>query len=348
MTRAVGEFDLIARHFATRVAPDERVLLGIGDDCALLRAPTPGQVLAVTSDMLVAGRHFVDDADPASIGHKTLAVNLSDLAAMGAEPLGFTLSLALPTIDDDWLRAFCDGMFALSRRARCPLVGGDTTRGPLCLSVTVFGQVPPSQALRRSGARRGDDLWISGPVGGAALAVAARAGGDPVPAGAARRLDWPQPRLELGLRLRGLASAAIDVSDGLAGDLSHVLQASGCSGARIELARLPIAPEIGASVADSVAGSPDHWLRFVLDGGDDYELLFTAPPSARDAIFALGDRPRPGERASIGARTSPGDADPLGDTPSLIGSLSADVGILIVEPDGARRRWDPNSYDHFK
>ena len=329
MSERSGEFGLIRRHFARRVAPNDKVLLGIGDDCALLRAPLQGQVLAVSSDMLVEGHHFLADADPASIGHKSLAVNLSDLAAMGAEPLGFTLAIALPRIDDAWLDAYCDGLFALAQRADCPLVGGDTTRGPLCVSITVFGQVPPDEALRRSGARPGDDLWISGPLGGAAFAVAARAAQRSVPADAARRLDWPEPRLELGRALRGLASAAIDVSDGLAGDLSHLLEASACAGARIELARLPIAPALDTlprveRASDIDNGPVPERLRFALDGGDDYELLFTARPAARTAIDAL-------------AQGS-----------SRIGSVSAEVGILLSTPDGSKHRWRPASFDHFR
>ncbi|MGE0315614.1 MAG: thiamine-phosphate kinase [Lautropia sp.] len=338
-----GEFDLIRRHFAARRTADARVLLGIGDDCALLAAPEAGQVLAVSSDMLVEGRHFFAGTDPASVGHKTLAVNLSDLAAMGAEPLGFTLSIALPVVDDDWLRAFCDGLFALAARARCPLVGGDTTRGPLCLSVTVFGQVPAAQAFRRSGARVGDDLWVSGPLGGAALAVARRAAGSPVPADAARCLDWPEPRLALARALRGLAKAAIDISDGLAGDLTHVLVASGCSGARIERARVPLAPALGgaAPVAPSHAEAPadagasagpapdaDDAIRFALDGGDDYELLFAADPADRETVAALRPEGTP--------------------APVRIGTVSGDLGILLVGSDGATRRWQPNGFDHFR
>ena len=171
----MGEFELIRRFF--RRPPTGAVILGVGDDCALLRPPDPGQVLAISSDMLVEGRHFFTGTDPASVGHKSLAVNLSDLAAMGAQPLGFTLALALPAIDERWLEAFCRGMFALADRHACPLVGGDTTRGPLAISITVFGQVPPEEALRRDRAQAGDEVWVSAPPN-EALAHALHGGDD--------------------------------------------------------------------------------------------------------------------------------------------------------------------------
>ena len=212
---------------STGPAAESLVKLGIGDDCALLDPVPPGQQLAISTDMLVAGRHFFEGTDPAAIGHKALAVNLSDLAAMGARPVGFTLALALPTADASWLQGFADGLFGLAARAACPLIGGDTTRGPLNISITVLGQVPARHALRRDGARVGDAIWVSGPLGAAALAVARRSQGQPVPDAAARRLDWPEPRLTAGLGLAGVASAAMDISDGLAGDLGHLLTASG-------------------------------------------------------------------------------------------------------------------------
>ena len=229
----MGEFDLIARYF-TR--PPARAVLGVGDDCALL-LPSPGMQLAISSDMLVEGRHFFADVDPFSLGHKALAVNLSDLAACGARPLAFTLALALPRVDEAWLEAFSRGLLALADAHGCELVGGDTTQGPLNICITVFGEVPHGQALLRSGARAGDDLYVSGTLGDARLAlevlrgrVAAPA---PVLAAARLRLEQPTPRIALGMALRGVATAAIDVSDGLLGDLGHILKQSGV-GATVE------------------------------------------------------------------------------------------------------------------
>lgn len=286
----MGEFDLIRRYFAQpaaqlwggAVAPPSLVL-GIGDDCALL-APEPGQQLAISSDMLVEGRHFFADVDPATLGHKALAVNLSDLAAMGATPLGFTLALALPQADEAWLAAFSRGLLALAQQHRCPLVGGDTTRGPLNLCITVFGQVPVGQALRRSGARVGDDIYLSGTVGDARLALEALLGHTTLPADVLQRtrqrLECPAPRLALGQALRGIATAAADVSDGLLGDLGHILTASGV-GAEL----WPEALRQSAAVSPDVRQqAPELAWTCILAGGDDYELVFTAPPSARQAV----------------------------------------------------------------
>src|SRR5690349_13537469 len=232
----MGEFELIARYFDR---PVRRSPLGIGDDCALLQ-PGPGLQLAVSTDLLVEGRHFLSTVDPRRLGHKALAVNLSDLAACGAQPLAFTLAIALPQVDEAWLAAFAQGLFALADAHQCELVGGDTTRGPLAIDITVFGEVPAGQALLRSGAQAGDDLWVSGTLGDARLALEAFRGTVSLPQDvfeAARlRLEQPQPRVALGLALRGLASAAIDVSDGLLGDLGHVLERSRV-GATIELAQ---------------------------------------------------------------------------------------------------------------
>jgi thiamine-monophosphate kinase len=294
-TQGSGEFGLIARHF-TRTGRPGRALLGVGDDCALLE-PARG-ALAVSTDMLLEGRHFFADVAPESLGHKALAVNLSDLAAMGASPVAFTLALALPELDDAWLAAFARGLFALADEHRCELVGGDTTRGPLNVCITVMGEVDPAQALRRDGARAGDDLWVSGCLGGAAWAVAHRqdSGGWIRPAtvasadfdSALQALHRPQPRLVLGLALRGLASAAIDLSDGLAGDLHHVLtrssEAAGESlAARIDLPRLPL--------HDVLAGLPHKaQYQLALAGGDDYELLFSAAPQHRSTLTTLGER----------------------------------------------------------
>ena len=250
--KGVGEFELIRRHF-TRPGRDASlesspVVLGIGDDCALLRVQ-PGMQLAVSCDMLVEGRHFLSTVAPERLGHKALAVNLSDLAACGAEPLAFTLALALPHGDETFVAALAQGLFALADAHGIELVGGDTTAGPLNLCITVFGQVPPGQALLRSGARVGDDLWVSGTLGDARLALEVFRGrvslGGEAFERVRRAMELPQPRLALGLALRGLASSAIDLSDGLAGDLGHVLQRSGVA-ARVDVDALPRSADLVA------------------------------------------------------------------------------------------------------
>ncbi len=288
----MGEFALIDRWFrrpaAAQAAPG--VALGIGDDCALL-APTPGMQLAVSTDLLLEGRHFLSTVDPRRLGHKALAVNLSDLAACGARPLGFTLGLALPAVDEDWLAGFSAGLLELASAHGCALVGGDTTRGPLAIAITVFGEVPPGQALLRSGARAGDDLWVSGTLGDARLALEVFRGSLSLPApvfeAARQRLEQPTPRVALGLALRGIATAALDLSDGLLGDLGHVLRASGV-GARVDAdaavgllaARRAAPPDVLPELARQRA--------LVLAGGDDYELAFTAPAARRAEVEAAG------------------------------------------------------------
>ena len=277
----LSEFDIIRKYF-TRPAPG--ALLGVGDDCALL-APQPGMVLAVSMDMLLAGRHFFPDADPGKLGHKALAVNLSDLAAMGADPRWATLAIALPEADERWIAAFAEGFFKLAGRWKMELVGGDTTQGPLAICVTVIGEVPREFALRRDAALAGDDIWMSGATGEAALALAHLKGRVKLE-GAARgdclkRLHAPEPQVELGGRLRGLARSAIDVSDGLLADLGHILEASGV-GAELGWESVPR--------ARAIADCPDKTLaaQCLLAGGDDYELVFTAPPGKRAEIEALG------------------------------------------------------------
>ncbi|TJZ72876.1 thiamine-phosphate kinase [Chitiniphilus eburneus] len=275
----MNEFELIARYFNR---PAKRAILGVGDDAALL-APEPIRQLAVSADMLVEGRHFFPDVDPEALGHKALAVNLSDLAAMGAEPSWCTLSLALPCVDEAWLAAFARGFHALADEAGIELVGGDTTRGPLTIAVQVAGTVPAGQALLRSGGTPGDDVWVSGALGAAAAAVAVR-NGDAALSGEAMaaclsRLDRPTPRLALGLALRGIASAALDISDGLLADLGHIGERSAC-GAELDWADIPAHP--------ALAGLPEAVLRqAVLAGGDDYELCFTAPAQHRSRLQAL-------------------------------------------------------------
>jgi thiamine-monophosphate kinase len=318
--RRMGEFDLIARHFSR---PVRRAVLGGGDDCALL-ALEPGMQLAVTSDLLVEGRHFLPTVPPARLGHKALAVNLSDLAACGARPLAFTLAIAMPRVDDAYLSAFADGLYALADAHGIELVGGDTTAGPvLTVNITALGEVPPGQALRRDGARAGDTLWVSGRLGDARLAleafrgVVALDGEDFVAARSA--MEMPAPRVALGLALRGVATSAIDLSDGLLGDLGHVLRASRV-GAVLDLAALPRSAMLAAQ--------PDAMQRrCLLEGGDDYELLFSAPPAAADAVHAA-------------ARAAGVDVTP-------VGRVDAIAGLRLREPDGRVAPAAPLGFDHF-
>jgi len=274
-----SEFDLIARYFAR---PTPQAVLGPGDDCALL-APSPGMELAITTDMLVSGTHFLPDTDPFQLGWKSLAVNLSDLAAMGAQPRWVLLAGSLPEADEAWLAAFADGLFACAERYSVDLVGGDTTRGPLNLCLTALGEVPPGTALRRDAAQAGDDLWISGRPGLAALGLAHLQGRMQLPEALAApciaALQQPSPRVELGRQLLGrkLANAAIDVSDGLLADLGHIAERSGLA-AEVDEALLPELP---------AGADPLRARQAQLAGGDDYELLFTALPGKRDAIAEL-------------------------------------------------------------
>ncbi|QRI90498.1 thiamine-phosphate kinase [Delftia lacustris] len=318
----MGEFDLIRRFFQR---PVRRAALGVGDDCALL-APAPGMQLAVSSDMLVEGRHFFADVDPRLLGHKSLAVNLSDLAACGARPLAFTLALSLPRADAAWTEAFAAGLLALADAHGCELVGGDTTQGPLNICITVFGEVPPGQALLRSGARAGDDIWVSGSLGDARLALEALLDHTTLPPGtlaaARQRLEAPTPRVALGQALRGIASSALDVSDGLLGDLGHILEQSRV-GASLDT-RL-ITPLLDAGRHTPLAIDLLH--QCTLSGGDDYELCFTAPADRRDAVQAAG-------RDSATRVTR-------------IGCIEEQPGLRLIGPDGAAMapRW--TSFDHF-
>lgn len=311
----MGEFDLIERYFKR---PARRAVLGVGDDCALLQ-PSAGMQLAISSDMLVEGRHFFPDVDPAALGHKALAVNLSDLAACGATPVAFTLALALPRIDEAWLQGFSSGLFALADAHGCELVGGDTTQGPLNICITVFGEVPGGQALLRSGAKVGDDIYVSGSLGDARMALEALRGKVTLPAGAlaaARlRLERPEPRVALGQALRGLATAAIDVSDGLIGDLGHILKASG------------VGATLDTDAALLLMRAADKRLDYVLSGGDDYELAFTAPPSARQAVQAA--------------------AAQTGTTVTRTGRIELQPGLRLADAQGRPVAGDFRSFDHF-
>ena len=323
----MGEFDLIARYF-TR--PVRHAALGVGDDCALL-APRPGMQLAISSDMLVEGRHFFADVDPEALGHKALAVNLSDLAACGARPLAFTLALALPRVDEAWLAGFSKGLLALADAHGCELVGGDTTQGPLNICITVFGEVPAGQALLRSGARAGDDIYVSGTVGDARLALEALLGHIHLPdellAQARLRLERPTPRVALGLALRGIASSAMDVSDGLLGDFGHILKASGV-GACIRTDETIKLIAAGA-YPSSARGQFDQKLlqQCTLAGGDDYELLFTAPPQHRAAVAA----------AAAQSQTAV----------TCIGQVEAAPGLRLVDAQGQPVQHRFASFDHF-
>ena len=325
----MGEFDLIARYFTHPARPDGAVALGVGDDCALL-APEPGMQLAISSDMLVEGRHFFPDVDPEALGHKALAVNLSDLAACGARPLAFTLALSLPRADEPWLAGFARGLMALANAHGCELVGGDTTQGPLNICITVFGEVPAGQALLRSGAKAGDDIWVSGTLGDARLALDALLGKitPALPAdlfNASRmRLECPTPRVALGLALRGIASSALDVSDGLLGDLTHILEQSQV-GAQIDADAVL---QTMAARKTSLVLPDDQWYQCALAGGDDYELAFTAPAHLRSQV----------EAAAQSAST------PV----TRIGSVTAEPGIRLLDAQGQalpRQRWA--SFDHF-
>ena len=318
-----GEFELIARHFTRAGRPAAPgVVLGVGDDCALL-APAPGQQLAVSTDMLVEGRHFLSTVAPERLGHKALAVNLSDLAACGAAPLAFTLSLSLPRGDDAFAEGLARGLFALADAHGIALVGGDTTAGPLTIGITVLGQVPPGQALLRSGARAGDRLWVSGRLGDARLALEVFRGRVALPGedfeAVRRAMELPQPRVALGLALRSVATAAIDLSDGLVGDLGHVLARSGV-GATVAVDRIPRSPILAAQ-----APSLQH--TCVLAGGDDYELLFTAPAAQDEAVRAAGAR--------AGVAVAP------------IGHIEAEPGLRLVDDAGRPVAFAERGFDHF-
>ncbi len=318
----MNEFALIRRYFDR--GPTRHAELGIGDDCALIGTGAgsgSGGSLAVTTDMLVAGCHFFDDVAPRALGHKALAVNLSDLAAMGASPRAFLLALALPRADEPWLAEFAAGLFALADRYGCELVGGDTTRGPLNICITAIGDCAPGGALRRDRAEPGDDVWVSGELGAAAFAVDERRAGCRLAAGdpALLRLEQPEPRVALGLALRHWARAAIDLSDGLIGDLGHVCERSRV-GAEIDWPAVPLAAAL-------VPLEARRQRRLALAGGDDYELLFTAAPENRPAIEAIGVR--------------------LGLPLSRVGRVVPGSGVSVLDARGVPLDIDARSFDHF-
>ena len=316
----LSEFDLIAKYF-TRPTP--KVSLGIGDDCALM-TPMPGTQIAISCDMLVSGTHFFADADPKMLGHKSLAVNLSDLAAMGAKPVACTMALSLPKPDEPWLKAFAEGFFALADDYGCELIGGDTTRGPLNICVTVFGEIPIGQALRRDAARVGDDIWVSGTLGDARLGLAGHLDELQLDqasfTAAAKRLHLPAPRVALGMTLRGIARAAIDISDGLIGDLGHILKKSAV-GATLEVDALPAGPMLAMQ-------SQTMRRRFALAGGDDYELCFTAPAEQRAAVAAAGKQ--------------------SGIAVTRVGRIEQEQGLRLIDAAGNLLEMQAASFDHFK
>jgi thiamine-monophosphate kinase len=318
----VTEFNLITKHF-TR--PTSSTALGIGDDAALLRV-ADGVELVVTTDMLVSGTHFFADADPFLLGHKALAVNLSDLAAMGATPRWATLALSLPQADEHWLSEFSRGFFALAEQFYVALVGGDTTRGALNVCVTAMGEAPRGAALRRDGAQVGDDIWVSGQLGDAALALAHLNGeatlSEPDFAACASRLHRPEPRVALGLALRGIANSAIDVSDGLLADLGHILNRSRVA-AEIAFADLPVSDALRPHCSQPVG------MRCLLAGGDDYELCFTAPPANRARLAALATKV-------------------LNLPLTRIGVITAGDGCAVRAADGSVIDMKATGYDHFR
>ena len=315
-----SEFDLIRRFFTH---PCRNAVLGVGDDAALVR-PTPGMELAVSSDMLVAGTHFFPDDDPRKLGGKALAVNLSDMAAMGATPRWATLALALPEADEGWLQEFSAGFFDAARKYSVDLIGGDTTRGPLTLCVQIMGEVTAGMALRRSGARPGDEIWVSGHLGDAALALAhLQRRIELTPHDAASclaALHSPVPRVALGEALVGLAHSMIDVSDGLLADLAHILEASRAA-ADVDFAALPVSSALRAHLHGEVARS------CLLAGGDDYELCFTAPPSRHEAVMALSR---------------------LLDLPlTPIGTIREGEGVRLLDAQGKEMPIGARGFDHF-
>jgi thiamine-monophosphate kinase len=318
----LSEFDLIKRYFAQHSTSDPRIALGIGDDCALLN-PSPGMQLAISTDMLVSGRHFFADADPVMLGHKCLAVNLSDLAAMGATPLAFTLALSLPEANPEWLQGFSEGLLGLADEHQCSLIGGDTTKGPLTICITVFGELPPGSALRRDAAKVGDDIWVSGTLGDARLALAGYWKEIELDTSdhrqAAQRMHQPTPRVTLGIALRGIANAALDISDGLIGDLGHILERSQV-GASLHIDSLPAGPILSQQTISKRR-------EFTLAGGDDYELCFTAPVTQRSNVIAAG-------LASNTALTR-------------IGCVQQEKGVRLLDDFGQTVTLQLTSFDHF-
>lgn len=323
---ALSEFDIIRRYFAAAGARRADVAVGIGDDAAVVEVPADRQ-LVLAMDTMVSGVHFPEETAAADIGYKSLAVNLSDLAAMGAEPAWATLALTAPRNDPAWLAAFAEGFSALAREAGVQLIGGDTTRGPLTVTVQVHGFVPRGEAVRRSGARPGDVIYVTGTLGDAGLALRCWRQGltfsSDVERYLASRLNRPAPRLREGLALRGLARAMIDISDGLAADLGHILAASGV-GATVELGRLPLSAAFiqGCAGLEGMRGP-----ELALIAGDDYELCFTVSPAQSAEVERLFAGFECGCRA--------------------VGVIEEAPGLRVRGADGAPVTWERGGYDHF-
>ncbi|MES2013559.1 MAG: thiamine-phosphate kinase [Pseudomonadota bacterium] len=329
----MSEFDLIHQHFTRKT---QHTNLGVGDDAALISI-SPNTELAISTDMLVAGTHFFPDADPYKLGWKSLAVNVSDMAAMGANPKWATLAIALPNNNSEWLSQFSNGFFACADAFNIDLIGGDTTRGSLTISVQIMGEIPTGQAIKRSGAKVGDEIWVSGKLGSAALALAHMQGKLTLPydifADGAKALHTPQPRVTLGLALRGLANSAIDISDGLAADLGHILECSNV-GATIHLCKIPHTEYLGTALAiptseDSNASISYNktFLNMLLAGGDDYELCFTAPIENHAKIAKLSEA--------------------LDLTLSVIGHITSDSGLIVHGLDNQVLDFKGTGFDHF-
>jgi thiamine-monophosphate kinase len=317
----LSEFELIARYF-TR--PTRHTVLGIGDDAALL-AVTPGHELVASTDVMVEGAHFFTDVEPDSLGHKALAVNLSDLAAMGATPKWAMLALTLPKADEAWLESFARGFFTLAAEHDVDLIGGDTAHGPRNICVQVMGEIPHGRALRRDGAKVGDDVWVSGHVGDAAAAVAHLQGDlrlrGSLLAHCLARLDRPAPRVALGQLLVGVANSAIDISDGLVADLGHICERS-CVGAAIEFAAVPCSAELMPLRENAQV------TRAILSGGEDYELCFTAAAGRRSAIEVLSGQ--------------------TGLALTRIGRIVAGKGVVVADQAGEPMSVKDGGFDHFR
>jgi thiamine-monophosphate kinase len=317
----MSEFDLIKQHF-TR--PTHHTNLGVGDDAALISLAT-GMELAISADMLVAGTHFFADAEPYKLGWKSLAVNVSDMAAMGAQPKWATLAIALPDNDDKWLSAFSRGFFACATEFNVDLIGGDTTRGPLNICVQIMGELPSGQAIKRSGAKVGDEIWVSGILGNAALALAHMQNRLKLPEdvfeACAQALHTPQPRVALGLALRGIANSAIDVSDGLLADLGHILQASNV-GATLQFSSIPHSAHLAAEALHD-----KRIINMLLAGGDDYELCFSAPAEKHSEIIKLSEKL----------------ALPL----SCIGLITSNANLVVYDLNNEILDIKETGFDHF-
>lgn len=318
----VSEFDIIEQVFRLKATAGSNVICGIGDDAALINVPA-GQQLVISTDTLVSDVHFFNDADPFDIGYRSLAVNLSDMAAMAAEPRWMTLALTLPDNSIDWLQKFSDGLFSLANQYNVALVGGNIAHGPLSITITIMGTVPAGQALLRSTAHPGDHIYVTGQLGMAALALAMVNGelkpGVQIPQACLERLNRPEPRVQAGLLIRDLASACIDISDGLAADLGHLLKASS-RGARIELAAIPVYATL------QLLDRSQMW-RYALCSGDDYELCFTASPLHRQALEQRLQQ--------------------AGCLVSRIGEVTIDSQLRWIDADGSDARFEAAGYQHF-